>query len=78
VRLLDDDRRDGSVNELKDASVDLLVTVGILASIMGRFPAHVEETFVEKIENLSILIREEIAELHLLGESYDDQLDNGD
>jgi hypothetical protein len=76
VKGIDDDRRDNCISELNQSAIDLIVSVGILASVMGRFPPEVEENFVEKIENLSILIREETAEFHLFGEALDEGVDD--
>lgn len=72
----DDSTIEERIQELNLASISALVTVGLLASVMGRFPPEVQENFAEKVESLSILLREQAIEFQMFGESYDEEVDS--
>lgn len=61
--------------ELHNAAIDLCVTVGLIESVIGRFPEVVQENFTQKIEALTERLEKEREEFVAFGEAYDERLD---
>jgi hypothetical protein len=59
---------------LNNVTIEMLVTVGLMGSVMYRYPQHVQENFREKIVELTANIREVTTEFVDFGEAYDDNL----
>jgi hypothetical protein len=60
---------------LAAASIDFLVTVGLVASVMPRYPEDVQENFVEKIDEVTDAIVMQMEEFTGFGEALDDYVE---
>jgi len=63
-------------SKLAVTSIDLLVTVGLIGSVMNRYPEEVQENFVEKIEAISDRLVQEMMEFTAFGEALDDHVED--
>ena len=70
----DERKRSASVRELNQASISLLVSTGMIASVMDRYPAVVQENFRLRVEEYCGAIREMTDEIHFFGRSYDEEV----
>jgi len=61
--------------QLNEACINLLVTIGLVASVMERFPVDVQENFAEKINEFRDTVHQVTGEFIDFGQSYDDHLD---
>jgi len=63
---------------LNEACINLLVTIGLVASVMDRFPEDVQENFTEKINEFRETVHMVTNEFVDFGEAYDDRIDGED
>ena len=59
---------------LNEACINLLVTIGLVASVMDRFPQDVQENFTEKINEFRDTVHQATGEFIDFGQSFDDHL----
>lgn len=64
-----------SVAELGHVAMDLLITVNLMATVMGRYPEEVQENFDEKIGMLTGNLIREMEEFNGFAEALDDTID---
>jgi hypothetical protein len=60
---------------LGEACINLLVTIGLVASVMDRFPADVQENFTEKINEFRDTVHQVTGEFIDFGVAFDDHID---
>lgn len=61
--------------QLNEACINLLVTIGLVASVMDRFPPEVQGNFTEKINDFREQVHIVTNEFIDFGTAYDEQLD---
>lgn len=64
-------------SRLNNAAIDLLVTIGLIESVMERYPEHVQENFREKVIEVIKIVDDETREFIGFGEAYDDAVEEG-
>jgi hypothetical protein len=50
----------------------LCINIGIIASVMPQYPAHVQENWREKLSMLTAYAGQQIEEIQAFGEAYDE------
>jgi hypothetical protein len=65
-----------AVHDLNLAGIDLLVSVGMIAAVMDRFPEEVMHNFREKVQAMTVTVREMTEETQWFGQAYDEGIDN--
>jgi phage-related protein len=63
--------------QLGEACINLLVTIGLVASVMERFPIEVQQNFTTKINEFRETVQEVTNEFVEFGGAYDDHIDRG-
>jgi hypothetical protein len=58
---------------LNNQAIDLLIVVGLIESVIDRYPQHVRENFTQKIERLTEEMTAITSEFIDFGEAYDDE-----
>ena len=71
-----DDPMENARSRLNTVAVDLLVTVGLIGSIMNRYPEEVQENFADKIEGLVEHLVKEQGEFTEFGEALDEHVED--
>ncbi len=66
---------DTPFNRLCAATVELLVTVGMIGSISGHWPLMVQENWEARIENLIQTMLRESDEVREFAEAFDEEED---
>ena len=62
--------------ELGHVSIDLLVTVNLIGSVIERYPEEIQENFEEKVTALSKNLYREMEEFQGFAESWDDEVED--
>jgi hypothetical protein len=57
---------------------NLAVNLGLIASVIGQYPEHVQEGFVERLQICDRWAQQMIEEVQAFGEAYDDQTEEGE
>lgn len=70
------DTREEAFKALVVRLAELGVNVGILDSVMGHYPEHVREGFLEKINNTIDYLDRLTGEFQSFGEAFDDDADD--
>jgi len=60
--------------ELNGACINLLIAIGMISSVMWRYPSDVQEHFVDKIKTLTGDLLTQTEEFVGFGEAYDDHV----
>jgi hypothetical protein len=55
------------------AVFNLLINLGLISSVIGQYPEHVQEGFKERLENTERWAQEQTEEAQSFGEAYDDE-----
>lgn len=69
------DEEEAARKQLNEACIGLLVTIGLIASVMERFPVDVQENFAEKINEFRVTVEQVTGEFIDFGQAYDDHID---
>ena len=67
-----------TLRELAHSSIECLVTVNLIGSVIQRYPEEVQENFKEKVMQLTANIERETQEFQAFAEAFDDHIDQGD
>jgi hypothetical protein len=59
--------------EMCHAFIELIVSVGLLGSIIHQYPEEVQENYEERIVRYTTWATRQIEEVQQFGESWDDQ-----
>jgi len=60
---------------LNDTCIEMLVSIGLIASVMGRYPLEVQSNFTDKIYELGTYLEKVTEEFVSFGEAYDDHVE---
>jgi hypothetical protein len=57
---------------------NLCLNLGLISSVIGQYPEHVQEGFTERLIMIDRWAEEQIEEAQSFGEAYDDQTEEAD
>jgi hypothetical protein len=64
--------RQGELRELSADLVDLAVNVGIMGSVMDRYPQEVQDNWDERIAEIRSWVQDQTGQIQQFGEAYDE------
>jgi hypothetical protein len=70
--------RQERIAELGHISIDLLVTINLIGSVIERYPEEIQDNFTQKVESLSKNLYRETEEFQSFAESWDDEVESED
>ena len=53
--------------------IELLISVGLMSSVMPQMPEDVQQNWDEKIEGMILWARQQTGEVQQFGEAYDEE-----
>ena len=66
------DTESGQLRELSADLVDLAVNVGIMGSVMDRYPQEVQDGWDERIAEIRSWVSDQTRQIQQFGEAYDE------
>jgi len=75
---MSDDERTEQLQQTTIAVFNLVVNLGLIASVMGQYPEHVQEGFIERLRIVDQWANQMIEEVQSFGEAYDEETEAED
>ena len=66
---------DNAYEALCHTAIEALVTVGLVQSVIARYPAEVQDNFEDRINQMRRELRRHIEEVKQFGEAWDDEVE---